>query len=73
VLARVGVATNSIDANLYSLTLTVAIVTMLLTPLLSGFTAPLHSLRLRWFPAEPVQTVNLPKAGLPGHVVIAGG
>ncbi|HRJ40321.1 MAG TPA: cation:proton antiporter [Caldilineaceae bacterium] len=73
VLARVGVATNSIDANLYSLTLTVAIVTMLLTPLLSGFTAPLHSLRLRWFPAEPVQTVNLPKAGLHGHVVIAGG
>ncbi len=73
VLARVGVATNSIDANLYSLTLTVAIVTMLLTPLLSGFTGPLHSLRQRWFPAEPVQTVNLPKAGLHGHVVIAGG
>ena len=73
VLARVGVATNSIDANLYSLTLTVAIVTMLLTPLLSGFTGPLHALRQRWFPIEPVQTVNLPKAGLHGHVVIAGG
>lgn len=73
VLARVGVATNSIDANLYSLTLTVAIVTMLLTPLLSGFTGPLHALRQRWFPAESVQTVNLPKAGLHGHVVIAGG
>jgi monovalent cation:H+ antiporter-2, CPA2 family len=73
VLARVGVATNSIDATLYSLTLTVAIVTMLLTPLLSGFTGPLHALRQRWFPIEPVQTVNLPKAGLHGHVVIAGG
>ncbi len=73
VLARVGVSTNSIDANLYSLTLTVAIITMLLTPLLSGLTAPLYALRQRWFKSEPVQTVNLPKTGLHGHVVIAGG
>jgi len=73
VLARVGVSTNSIDANLYSLTLTVAIMTMLLTPLLSGLTAPLYALRQRWFKSEPVQTVNLPKTGLHGHVVIAGG
>lgn len=73
VLARVGVSTNSIDANLYSLTLTVAIVTMLLTPVLSGFTAPLYALRQRLFKGEPVQTVNLPKAGLQDHVVIAGG
>jgi len=73
VLARVGLATHSIDAYLYSLTLTIAIVTMLLTPLLSGFTAPLYGLRRRWFKSEPVQTVNLPKAGLHDHVVIAGG
>jgi len=73
VLARVGLATNSIDTYLYSLTLTTAIVTMVLTPLLSGFTAPIYALRQRWFRTEPVQTVNLPKAGLRDHVVIAGG
>lgn len=73
VLARVGLATNSIDSYLYSLTLTTAIVTMLLTPLVSGFTGPLYSLRQRLFKSEPVQTVNLPKAGLHNHVVIAGG
>ncbi len=73
VLARVGVGTNSISRDLYSLVLNTAIITMVLTPLVSGFTAPLYALRKRWFKHEPLQTVNLPKAGLHDHVVIVGG
>jgi CPA2 family monovalent cation:H+ antiporter-2 len=73
VLARVGVATDSIGEELYFLTLTVAIVTMVLTPLLSGLTGPLYALRRRWFKHEQLQTVNLPQTGLSGHVIIAGG
>ncbi len=38
VLARVGVSTNSIGNELYSLVLTTAILTMALTPLISGQT-----------------------------------
>ncbi len=73
VLARVGISTQSISNDLYSLTLATAIVTMLLTPLVSGLTTPLYGLRKRMFKKEPVQTINLPETGLSNHVVIAGG
>jgi CPA2 family monovalent cation:H+ antiporter-2 len=73
VLARVGINTNSISRDLYSLVLNTAIITMILTPLISGLTAPLYALRKRWFKQEPIQTMNLPRAGLHDHVVIAGG
>ncbi|PIE63467.1 MAG: portal protein [Desulfobacter postgatei] len=73
VLARVGVSTDSISSDLYSLTLATAIITMLLTPLVSGLTAPLYGLRKRMFKQEAVQTINLPDTGLRNHVIIAGG
>jgi CPA2 family monovalent cation:H+ antiporter-2 len=73
VLARVGVSTDSISADLYSLTLTVAVVTMLLTPLLSSLTAPLYTLRKKRFKHEPLETINIPQQGLREHVVMAGG
>jgi len=73
VLARVGVSTRSIGAEIYSLLLTTAIVTMVLTPLISGQTARLYALKKRWFRHEPLTTINLPSDGLARHVVIAGG
>lgn len=73
VLARVGLSANSISPDLYSLILTTAIMTMALTPFVSGLTAPLYTLRKRWFKREPLQTINLLQTGLRDHVVIAGG
>ena len=73
VLARLGVSTGSIDDDLYSLVLTVAILTMALTPLVSGQTARLYSLGKRLFRWEPLETLNIPEEGLRSHVVIAGG
>jgi len=73
VLARTGIATNSIDQELYTLILTVAIVTMVLTPLISSLTAPLYALQNRLFKKIPIQTINLPKTELSDHIVIAGG
>jgi CPA2 family monovalent cation:H+ antiporter-2 len=73
VLARVGVNTGSISNDLYALVLATAIVTMVMTPLLSRMTAPLYAFQRRWFKREPVQTINIPAAGLNHHVVIAGG
>ena len=73
VLASVGVSTASIGRELYSLILTTAILTMILTPLVSGRTAWLYSLRKRWFRHEPLEALNLPKEGLSEHVVIVGG
>lgn len=73
VLARVGVSTNSIGNDLYSLVLTAAVLSMVLTPLVSGQTARLYALRKRWFRHEPIESLNFPEAGLLNHVVIAGG
>jgi len=73
VLARVGLSTNSIGGDFYALILTVAIFTMVLTPLISGQTARLYSLKKRWFRHEALQTSNIPDTGVSGHVVIAGG
>lgn len=73
ILARTGIATNSIGQELYTLILTVAIVTMVLTPVLSALTDPLYSLRNRFFRKISVQTINIPETGLSEHIVIAGG
>jgi CPA2 family monovalent cation:H+ antiporter-2 len=73
VLARVGLSTNSISPDLYALTLTTAIITMVLTPLSAGLTEPLYALSRRHFKRESLQTMNVPETGLRDHVVIAGG
>jgi len=73
VLARLGIATNSIDSGTYSLVLTTAVITMAMTPIASGQTARLYALAKRRFRREPLDSVNLPEAGLTDHVVIAGG
>ncbi|MFO7986113.1 MAG: cation:proton antiporter [Desulfatiglandaceae bacterium] len=73
VLARVGLSTNSIGTDFYALILTVAILTMVLTPLISGQTARIYALKKRWFRHETLQSSNIPDTGLTQHVVIAGG
>jgi len=69
----VGVSTNSIGHDLYSLILTTAILTMILTPLVSSQTARLYSLKKRFFRHEPLETLNIPETGLRQHAVIVGG
>ena len=73
VLAQVGVSTNSISHEVYSLVLSTAIITMFLTPIISGQTSRLYALRKRWFKHEPLDTINYPKSGLKNHVIIVGG
>jgi monovalent cation:H+ antiporter-2, CPA2 family len=73
VLARVGLNTGSITSEFFSLVLTTTTITMLLTPFVAGLATPIYALRQRWIKREPLSTMNLPKEGLAGHVVIAGG
>jgi len=73
VLGRVGVETNSISSEFYSLVLTVTIVTMLLTPLISGMTAPLYTFLGWWLKPDVLEPLNFPKTDMAGHFVIAGG
>lgn len=73
VLARVGISTGSITTEFYSLVLTITVISMFLTPFISGLTGPLYKLRNRWGKAYTYQTVNLPEEGLKDHLIIAGG
>ncbi len=72
ILARVGISKGSISQDLYNLVLTLAILTMILTPLVSGRTAKLYALKKRWFRHEQLECANLPESALNGHVVIVG-
>jgi CPA2 family monovalent cation:H+ antiporter-2 len=72
VLARVGLSSGIFDVDTYSLILSAALVTILLTPPAFQLTQPLYSLQRRLFRAPPLQTFDLPDHELRGHVVIAG-
>ncbi len=73
VLARVGVSTGSIDHDLYSLVLTTAVVTMALTPVVSGQTSRVYAWLRKRAPLRQFETKNIPQTGLRDHVVLAGG
>ncbi|OIQ52368.1 Inner membrane protein YbaL [Pseudodesulfovibrio hydrargyri] len=71
VLARLGLSTGSIPREIYSMIMTVTIISMVLTPIISGQTARLYALRKRWFSHEELESSNMPQ-GLSGHVIILG-
>ncbi len=73
VLARIGLKTGSIDKEIYNLVLTTAVLTMIMTPIISTQTARLYTLKKRWFQKEPLESINFPDKGFNRHVVIAGG
>jgi CPA2 family monovalent cation:H+ antiporter-2 len=72
VLARVGVTSGSIDEATFSLVLSAAVITMVMTPLVSGSTARLYGWRKARF-KQTVTLFNLQPDTLTEHVVIAGG
>ena len=72
VLARVGLSTGAIAPEVYALVLNTAIVTMALTPIVSGFTTPIYGWMTKRRTRDPFQSVNLPRVGLRDHVIIAG-
>ena len=74
VLARAGVDAKAIDEDLYGLILNTAIVTMALTPIVSGLTPRIYGEghnRHAEVPDTP-ERANMPEGGLARHVVIAG-
>ncbi len=73
VLARVGLETQAIDQNMYSLILAISVLSMVLTPFASALATPLYKLKKQLFKYESLQTENFPQSGLTDHVVIAGG
>jgi len=73
VLARVGLSTQAIGKEVYSYVLATAIISMLLTPIVSKTTEPLYSIIKRFLKEESLQTFEVRKEKLKNHVIIAGG
>jgi CPA2 family monovalent cation:H+ antiporter-2 len=72
VLARVGVQEGVFSANDYSLILSAALVSILITPPAFSLTQPLYRLQRRIFGSEPMSTFEVVNDDLTDHVVIAG-
>ena len=73
VLGQVGVKTKSISAEFFMMMLTTTIVTMLLTPAVSGLTTPLYAYWSKRHKPRDLEKHNFPEKGLSEHCVIAGG
>ena len=73
VLGQIGLAGGFLSSGQHALILSATIISMLLTPMISGLTAPIYGLKKRFLQRESLETVNLPREGLHDHVVIAGG
>lgn len=72
VLARIGVSSGSISSEFFNMFLTMAVVTMVLTPFISSQTSRLYNFKKQWAKHEPLDSLNLPENELRKHVVIAG-
>jgi CPA2 family monovalent cation:H+ antiporter-2 len=72
VLARIGVSSGSISSEFFNMFLTMAVVSMVLTPFVSSQTSRLYGLRKQWLKHEPLESLNFPQNQLRKHVVIAG-
>ncbi len=73
VLSQVGISGGFLNSEQHAFILSATIISMLITPLVSGLTGPLYGLTRRYFKRDALETVNLPKDGLHNHIVIAGG
>ncbi|MFK5927247.1 MAG: cation:proton antiporter, partial [Desulfuromusa sp.] len=73
VLGRVGIEGGFLNLEQYSYVLSATIISMLITPLVSALTAPLYDFKKRYSKKDLLETANIPKEGLHGHIVIAGG
>lgn len=72
VLARAGLSLGVLTTDVYAIVLNTAIVTMVLTPIVSGQVAKLYAWRRARRPAEAFESLNIPRKGLDGHIVVVG-
>ena len=72
VLARVGISSNTLSADLYSLILAIAVLTMIMTPFFTRLVDPLYRLQKRLFDTQTLDTIVLPEQELNDHIVIVG-
>jgi CPA2 family monovalent cation:H+ antiporter-2 len=72
VLARVGLSSGALSADVYNLAMNAAIVTMVLTPVVSGQVTNLYEWLSPRKSREAFEATNIPETGLRDQVVICG-
>ncbi|MDT8441905.1 MAG: cation:proton antiporter [Desulfuromonadales bacterium] len=72
-LAQAGFGSGALSQDQYWLVICTTVISMLLTPLLSGLTAPLYTLLQGFSKSNPLETINIAQDALDDHVVIVGG
>jgi CPA2 family monovalent cation:H+ antiporter-2 len=72
VLARVGQASGALTPEVYGMAMNAAIVTMTLTPVVSGLVPAVYARLWPKVSREAHEASNIPTSGLREHVVIAG-
>ena len=77
VIAGSGAIAGGISAlfcpEAFTLVLDTTVVSMVLTPAVSGLTTPIYAWWRRRSGGEPFQTINVPTGGLQDHVIVVGG
>lgn len=73
VLARTGVQTGSIGMGVYSLILSVAVITMFVTPLLSNSVDPIYRRFKHIMKSTSIRSFDIETSGFSKHIIIAGG
>jgi CPA2 family monovalent cation:H+ antiporter-2 len=72
-LTQIGFSSGALSQSNYSFVISATIISMVLTPVVSGFTSPLYQWWRRNSKREALETINLPDSSLKNHIVIAGG
>ncbi len=72
-LAQEGFGSGTLSQEQYWLILSATVVSMVLTPLLSGLIKPIYALFQNFSGSNPLETIYLPDQELGGHVVVVGG
>lgn len=72
-LAQQGFGSGVLNQEQYWLVLCATVISMFLTPLLSGLTKPAYALFQNYVQSNSLETINLPGQSLKDHVVVVGG
>ncbi|MDD2999021.1 MAG: cation:proton antiporter, partial [Candidatus Riflebacteria bacterium] len=73
IVVRTALSINAIDERVYLTILNVVIISMILGPVVAGFSGPVYGFIRRFRPETELKSVNLPETDMTGHVVMTGG
>ncbi|MGM9991617.1 MAG: cation:proton antiporter [Candidatus Bruticola sp.] len=72
VLARTGISSQGITKEIYLLSITVAAITIAITPFFANMADPIYKWWRKRTNTKPINNMNVPKIGFKNHAIIVG-